>query len=124
MYKIELDVERHFVKIEMEGFWSSDDFDIFMKNEHAELSKLRCRPGDHILLCDLTKLNVVAAEVTDRIGIDLNSQGRKDAKWIALVMSSMLLKMQMQRLIARPNIMLFDDVETAQAWLFEQSGYG
>jgi hypothetical protein len=123
MYRIELDVDRHLVKVEMEGFWSSSDFDEFMKNEHAELSRLRCRPGDHILLCDLTKLNVVTAEVAERISRDLNSQGSKDAKWLALVTNSMLLKMQMQRMMTRDNAMIFDGVGAAEAWLFEQSGY-
>lgn len=124
MYKIRLNLDWHLVKVEMEGFWSSSDFDTFIKNEHAELSNLRCPPGEHILLCDLTKLNVVTSEVAHRISIDLNSQGSRDAKWIALVMSSVLLKMQMQRLITRPNIKLFDQIDAAQAWLLEQSSYG
>jgi hypothetical protein len=80
MYKINLDVDRNLVKVEMEGFWSSSDFDEFMKNEHAELSKLRCQPGEHIVLCDMTKLNVVTAEVAERISRDLNGQRTKDAK--------------------------------------------
>ncbi len=124
MYKINLDIDKNLVEVELEGFWSASDFDLFIKNEYAALSQLKCQPGDHILLCDLTRLNVSAPEVAAYMGPDLNSQGSKDAKFIALVVSSMLLRMQLQRLITRDNIMFFEDIETARAWLLEQSGYG
>jgi hypothetical protein len=35
----------------------------------------------------------------------------------------MLLKMQMQRMMTRPNAKIFEGIGAAEAWLFEQSGY-
>jgi hypothetical protein len=122
MYKITLDEERDLVELELGGFWTENDFEQFIADEHAALRKLLCPVGKHLLLCDLTKLNVVAQEVGARIARDLNSQGPRDAEWIAIVISSVLLKLQMQRLLTRSNAQIFDDIESARNWLLESSG--
>jgi hypothetical protein len=124
MYSIEVDLDRNLVRAELEGFWTSGDFDNFMTDEHDAVSKLRCPIGQHILLCDLSKLNVVAQDVVPHIIADMNSQGSRDAAWIAIVIQSALLKIQMQRLITRPNIMIFDSALQAEEWLLSESGYG
>jgi hypothetical protein len=124
MYKIEVDIDRNLIKAELEGFWTADDFEQFIADEQAALSKLKCPAGKHILLCDLSKLNVVAQDVVGHIVTDLNSQGPRDAAWVAIVIHSPLLKMQMQRLITRSNMVIFDDYIEAEKWIFLESGYG
>jgi hypothetical protein len=124
MYSIEVDLDRNLVRAELEGFWTSGDFEKFMADEHAAVAKLRCPIGKHILLCDLSKLNVVAQDIVPHIVADMNSQGSRDAAWIAIVIQSALLKIQMQRLIARPNMMIFDSALQAEDWLLTESGYG
>ena len=124
MYSIQVDVDRNLVRAELEGFWTSNDFERFMADEHAALGKLSCPTGKHILLCDLSKLNVVAQNVVPHIVTDMNSQGPGDAAWIAIVIQSALLKIQMQRLITRPNMMIFDTAPQAEEWLLAESGYG
>jgi hypothetical protein len=122
MYKITLDVENDLVELELEGFWTESEFEIFIAEQHAALKKLRCQIGKHLLLCDLTKLNVVAQDVAAQVTTDLNSQGPRDAEWLAIVISSALLKLQMQRLLTRSNAQIFDDVEAAREWLMSSSG--
>lgn len=117
MYNINVDTETDLIIIELEGFWTESDFEKFIVDQHEALSKLECRIGKHRLLCDLSKLNVVAQDVAARISTDLNSQGPRDAEWIAIVVSSALLKLQMQRLLMRSNAKIFDDVASAKEWL-------
>lgn len=124
MYKIEVDIDRNLIKAELEGFWTADDFEHFIADEQAALSKLKCPAGKHIVLCDLSKLNVVAQDVATHIIAELNSQGPRDAAWVAIVIQSTLLKMQMQRLITRSNMMIFDSYSESEAWLLLESGYG
>jgi hypothetical protein len=124
MYSIELDLDRNLVRAELEGFWTSSDFENFIADEHIAVSKLRCPVGKHILLCDLSKLNVVGQDVVPHIIADMNSQGLRDAAWIAIVIQSALLKIQMQRLITRPNMAIFDTALQAEEWLLSESGYG
>jgi hypothetical protein len=122
MYSITVDVENDLIAIELEGFWTESDFEQFMVDEHAALNRLQCQIGKHILLCDLTKLNVVAQDVGTRIATDLNSQGPRDAEWIAIIIKSALLKLQMQRLLTRSNAHIFEDVKSAREWLLTSSG--
>jgi hypothetical protein len=117
MYKITVDIENNLVELELEGFWTESEFETFIAEQHTALNKLHCRVGRHLLLCDLTSLNVVAQDVAARVTTDLNSQGPRDAEWIAIVISSALLKLQMQRLLTRSNAQIFDDVAKAREWL-------
>jgi hypothetical protein len=86
-------------------------FKSFISEQRSSLLKLKCKPGEHLLLCDLTKF-------------DLNSQGSRDAKRIAISASSALLKLQMQRLLTRTNARIFDDVKSGEEWLISSSGIG
>jgi hypothetical protein len=122
MYKITLNIENDLVELELEGFWTESDFQKFIAEQHTALNKLRCQIGKHLLLCDLTKLNVVAQDVAARVATELNSQGPRDAEWLAIVISSALLKLQMQRLLTRSNAQIFDDVTAARQWLLSSSG--
>jgi hypothetical protein len=124
VYKIEVDIDRNLIKAELEGFWTADDFEQFIADEQAAISKLKCPAGKHILLCDLSKLNVVAQDVAAHIVTELNSEGPRDAAWVAIVIHSPLLKMQMQRLITRSNISIFDNYIDAEKWILSESGYG
>jgi hypothetical protein len=123
MYNVVAEVEKSLIKTQLEGFWSQSDFERFMADEQAALAQLRCGPGKHILLCDLTKLNVVSQEMGALIGKELNSEGPRDAAWIAIVITSALLKMQIQRLLTRPNAIIFDNETDAMTWLLGESGY-
>jgi hypothetical protein len=124
MYKIEVDIDRNLIKAQLEGFWTADDFEHFIADEQAALSKLKCPAGKHIVLCDLSNLNVVAQDVVAHIVTELNSQGPRDAAWVAIIIHSTLLKMQMKRLITRSNMMIFDTDEQGREWLLSESGYG
>ena len=124
MYKIEIDVDRNLIKAELEGFWTADDFEHFIADEQKALSKLKCLAGKHILLCDLSKLNVVAQDVASHLVTELNSQGPRDAAFVAIVIHSTLLKMQMQRLITRSNMVIFDDYIEAEKWILSESSDG
>jgi hypothetical protein len=121
MYNITVDAENDLVSIQLEGFWTESEFEQFIVDHHSALNRLQCRIGKHLLLCDLTKLNVVAKDVAARITTDLNSQGPRDAEWIAIAVNSALLKLQMQRLLTRSNAQIFDDVKTAREWLLSSA---
>jgi hypothetical protein len=122
MYKIELDLANDLVELELEGFWTESEFEKFIAEQHAALNKLQCQIGRHLLLCDLTKFSVVAQDVAARVTKDLNSQGPRDAEWLAIVIGSALLRLQMQRLLTRSNAQIFDDITSAREWLLTSSG--
>jgi hypothetical protein len=123
MYEIYTDVEKNLIKVVLEGFWSTKDFDQFISDESAAKSRLRCPPGKHILLCDLSNFKVVNKEIVDGVFVELNRIGPNDAEWIAIVCQSALLKLQFKRLLERPRAMIFDNVSSAEDWLCKSAGY-
>jgi hypothetical protein len=124
MYNISIDLAKDLVHVELEGFWAESDFSKFMDELHGALTKMHCKPGAHILLCDLTKLNVMSQDIVSYVMSELNSEGPQDAKWIAIVVGTALLKLQIQRILLRPNAKIFDDVGSAHEWLMVSSGRG
>jgi hypothetical protein len=123
MYEIAVEVEKNLIRTALEGFMSESDFADFMRDEHAAQKQLRCAPGRHVLLCDLAKLNVVSQDMVAQVAWELNSEGPRDAAWIAIVISSALLKLQFQRILTRTNAMIFDNATSAEEWLMAESGY-
>jgi hypothetical protein len=123
MYEISVEVEKNLIRTSLEGFMSEREFSDFMRDEHAAQKQLRCAPGKHLLLCDLTKLNVVSQGMVEQVAGELNSKGPRDAAWIAIVISSALLRLQFQRILTRTNAMIFADATSATEWLMAESGY-
>jgi hypothetical protein len=123
MYSISVDHDKNLIRVSAEGFWSQSDFFNFLEDLNGSYPKLKCRIGRHILLCDLTKLNVVAQQLADSIVNELNSQGPNDAEWIAIVCNTALLKLQFQRFLTRPRAKIFEDAASAGEWLLDNSGY-
>jgi hypothetical protein len=122
VYNISTDLTKDLVHVELEGFWAESDFSKFMDDLHSAVTKLRCKPGEHLLLCDLTRLNVMSQDIVSYVMSELNSEGPRDARWIAIVVGSALLKLQMQRMLLRANAQIFDDVGSAHEWLMASSG--
>ena len=122
MYDIMVESENNLIIVALEGFWSESDFERFIADQHAAHSQLKCPIGKHLLLCDLTKLNVSTSNVAERSAVDLNSEGPRDAQRVAIVISSALLKLQMLRLLTRANAKIFDDISSAREWLFSSEG--
>lgn len=121
MHKIDIDIENNLLRVELEGFWTSSDFDIYISDELEAITQLRCPPGKHLMLCDLTNLNVVSQDLVENVVIELNSTGPEDPEWIAIVCKSALLKLQFQRLLTRPRAMIFHDAIDAEHWLLSRS---
>jgi hypothetical protein len=122
MHTITVEEDLDFITVVLEGFWSQDDFNKFIDDQYAARKRLKCAAGQHVLLCDLTKLKVFTQDLANYIAPELNSKGTYDAEWMAIAVSSVLLKLQVQRILTRPNSQVFDDLNSARNWLLESSG--
>lgn len=124
MYDISVDVEKNLIRISAEGFWLESHFNSFLADLSGAHSELKCRFGKHIILCDVTKLNIVSQQLAENLINELNSQGPHDAEWVAIVCNTALLKLQFQRFLKRPRAKIFEDLISAEEWLLASSGYG
>lgn len=123
MHKIKIDTERSIITLFVEGFQAIDDFQSIMADLVAARRNLTCASGKHILICDFTGLKVIAQDDVIAVASELNSQGLHDAEWLAIILSSALLKLQFQRILTRSNAGIFDTKDDAWDWLFTSSDH-
>lgn len=86
----------------------------------ARVSTARVRHGQFAILADVRAMPIEPGDVIDGVG-NLIAKGLKlTSAPIGLVTSSMLGKMQADRVLTAPNCRTFTDMDAAHAWLEEQ----
>lgn len=116
-YSIGFDRLSQIMTIILRGYWDSADqtaYESELNGAIAMLSAEGCKPGDQLMLVDITEHAVQSAgalEMFARLTSDKIISGRRQA----LVLSSTLVKMQAKR--TAPNYRIFEDRDAAIAWL-------
>ena len=118
-YLIQADARRQLVTITFESvFWDIDVAARFEAECRERIVSLGCAPGAHLVLVDLRNAVLQGQEVYARMQALV---GSATARRVALVASSPLARMQTRRLQVREDIIMFAEMEDAQAWLFERA---
>lgn len=115
-YQIAIDRNRRLMTISFQTvFWDAGIAERFRADVTAAVDALRCEPGSHLVLVDLRNAllqdKAIFAKMQGLIG------GATAAR-IALVAATPLARMQTKRLQLRDNIVMFAELEEAEAWLF------
>ncbi len=121
MFTIETEPLKKMVVAKLSGFWNTAVAAQFAVEEQAAVSRLPCRPGEHVLLCDVREMDVSSQDVVELLSQELNKTGANDARRIAIVWRSTLSRMQVTRVTTRDNVKLFNDFSAAEEWLLEPS---
>jgi hypothetical protein len=74
-----------------------------------------------MILCDVSGLSVFGQNVVPKIAEQLRTRESRDADRIAIVCPSALMRLQISRLIVRPEVCLFETVDAAEEWLNGQT---
>ena len=119
MFTLETEPLKKMVVAKLSGFWSTAVAARFATEERAAVSRLPCRPGEHVLLCDMREMGVSSQDVVELLSQELNKTGAGDARRIAIVWQSPLSRMQVSRVTTRDDVRLFDNRNAAEAWLTE-----
>ncbi|WP_298090568.1 STAS/SEC14 domain-containing protein [uncultured Sphingomonas sp.] len=120
-FKLEHDMSRRFLRVEIAGFWTADDLLAFQREAASTLQRAiaaGATPGEGRILVVATHFSIQDKNLTDEISRIIPLYG-KLAKRIAIVGSpSALQRLQMKRMTGG-NASTFDCEDAAQAWLFE-----
>ena len=101
----------------MRGFWSMDDVTAFAAAMLKVIESLGPPPQIYDAMSDASEFPVQSTEVSDALG-HLERVGRTMQQGrCAIIVSSMMNKLQAQRTSTGPNIRIFLDREEAEAWL-------
>lgn len=98
-------------------FWDAAVVARFKAETEKAVASLQCPPGSHLVLVDLRG---AILQSQDTIAAAQGIVGGSMARKIALVAKNTLARMQTKRLQIRENVLLFETLEYAEAWLFDQ----
>ena len=117
-YQIRADAPRQLVTITFETlFWDLNVAQRFEAECRESVASLGCAAGQHMILVDLRNAMLQGQDVYARMQALI---GTTTARRIALVASSPLARMQTKRLQVRDGIIMFADMDDAQAWLSDR----
>lgn len=98
------------------GFWTQQDLDGYVASLPAVLTKARRVDGRAALLADISAAAVQTQDVIDRIS-DFTAEMFTADDRIAVVIPSMIMKMQMRRGVKGAQMQIFASREEAKNWL-------
>lgn len=102
------------------GLSSVEDFNTYVPILIGFLTKSAMRHGKWLHVVDATANSVQSKESTEHVSAMWNSDPRDDG-YTAYVVSSVLAKMQIQRMRDYENRGFFTEVEPARAWLLDRA---
>ena len=124
-YRIETDPPRNQLRLTFAGHMDLTLLDAFEREFEAALARMakcRGRPGSHLVLVDLRQQYVQPQDVVARFQTIVN-RFKPSLRRIAVVMSSSVLhKMQAQRIGGMENHAVFYSEEDALNWLLGEEG--
>jgi len=80
------------------------------------LRKLGGLPNAHLTLCDVSATAVSTRDVGEALQRVITRADYR-SRFCAMVVQGALARMQARRIVDRPDVMIFDDVASARAWL-------
>jgi hypothetical protein len=121
-HSITVDSARKLVELRIGGLISAEDATWIGEELRAAIRALGDDVGKHVTLYDASAVHVVPQETVELIKHTLDNPAVRLlwARKIAFVVTTALAKLQVQRLReVRPDLGVFEDRESAIAWLME-----
>lgn len=120
-FSIEVEPERDLVRIRMRGFFTSDAIDAFLAERAVAHARLTCGPNQHLTLNDLREIKIQAQESVEIFRTMLADPAYRSRR-LAFVIGRTLARTQLSRALDQRYARCFEDVATAEAWLFAGTG--
>lgn len=120
---ITVDRARKLVDLRLEGLLSPEDVAWIGEEVRAAILALGDDVGKHVTLYDASGVQVVPQATVELLKHTFDNPAVRAlwARKVAFVVTTALARLQVQRLKEiRPDVGIFDDRETAIAWLLEE----
>ncbi|WP_294264411.1 hypothetical protein [uncultured Sphingomonas sp.] len=113
MYKIVVDRTHSLVKLDMEGMLSPVEADRLVADLIARITAERM--SSYALIIDVSRCPVQAQDMIAAMRGHLG--GMKNARAVAVVAGSMLVRLQLQRIFDQPFTRITNSYDEARAWV-------
>ena len=116
-YTFEIDRSRSLVRIAMSGLFTLADIDGFLRDREKAHAELGCAPNRHLTLNDLRGMKIQHQEVVTAFR-DMLAAPEQRSRRLAFVAGPTLAKSQLMRALSGRDARCFEDVASAEKWLF------
>ena len=116
-FRIATDDSRCLLRIELGGFFEAADVVALAGERAMAIGRMRCGRNRHVTLCDVSACKIQAQDVTEVFAAMIADPAFQSRR-LAIVTGSSLARMQVRRMLQRDGAAYFDDVASAEAWLF------
>jgi hypothetical protein len=117
-FSIRVDPVHDIVRIRMAGFFTADDIETFLGERRKAHRLLRCGPNQHLTLNDVSEMKIQSQDIVEAFR-DMLAAPEYHSRRLAFITGSTLARGQLLRAAAGRNVRCFEDVASAEAWLFE-----
>lgn len=116
MFQIAYDRASKTLNLRLSGFWTRDTMDRFLRQFGAEVAHLARAKIPYVVLSDCRDYPVQSTEILHGWSRVLGPVPMVDVPY-AVVVPSMLNKLQAERCLTAPNVRVFSDMDDALEWL-------
>ncbi|MBE2990749.1 hypothetical protein IFR23_01830 [Sphingomonas sp. CFBP 13603] len=119
MHTITTDLATGIIEVDASGFWTIEHVEHFLRDLEHEGRRVMATGKRHVLLCNFSKSAIQPQEVIamlQRVAVSIPLKSRK----VALYTGGKLARLQVKRIASvRDGMAVFDDRESAVAWMLE-----
>lgn len=117
MHRIEFDEKLVLMRVKLEGYWTMAEYSVFDADLAAFTQEIRKRHSHFRALSDAREFAVQSPEVTGAMAQSFERVMQQNRGPTAIVLGSVLAKMQIERAVTSSYVRRFLDIELAEAWL-------
>ena len=119
MYSIKFDPPSRTLHLSLDGFWTSVTLASFAAELLVETTALHLRYGSYAILSDSSRFPVQSPEVAAGFDGIMKRGAEVHNGPTAIVVASILNKMQAERSVRGPNVRVFLSADEARGWIEE-----
>lgn len=124
MHSFSYDEGRALLTVVQQGYWSMADFRDFERDFLAWHARIRLKRKNYRVLADCRDYPVQSAEISEAFSTLFGKLMPQNDAPYAIVVASMLNKMQARRALPFANIQVFANLDEARDWLVAADASG
>ena len=117
MFRIEYEAPANILRLTVSGFWKAEDVQAFAKALGPRLQEVRAIRDDFDVLVESLNFPVQSNDVADLLTNILTGGAPSTSGRFAIVVASVLNRLQVERTLVHPRLRAFMSVREAEAWL-------
>ena len=119
MFEIEFDEKQGLMKRRLWGFWSVETANAYVAEVESVIARIKRRHPSFVTISDSKEMRLQPADVMEVLSKGMKSSCTANSGKTAILVSSVLSKLQVERLYPYANMRAFLDEQRAREWLFD-----